>query len=189
VLQRRTLAVMGLFVALAAPQPLVLAAAMKEIDEASSAAREAARRAIEAANDKNTPEHEPARLPPSVSTELNRLERALERGEQINSSLRSEVQALERERAQLVQVQAVLTSGLVGALVTAVVAVAGAVVSSRNSRPERDLKKLAVLEKLHELRGAGVQVPADIEATYSARKSEARSASQGTTSTSNAAAP
>ena len=171
-IHRRTLALALLTFALAAPQPLVLAA-IKEIDEASAAAREAARRAIEAAGKKTTAEQESGGASPAVGVELDRLERALGRGESINASLRSEVQTLERERAQLVQIQAVLTSGLVGALVTAVVAVAGAVVSSKNSRPERDLKKLAVLEKLRELRESGVQIPSDIEARYSARKAEA----------------
>ena len=149
------------------------AAAMQEIVSASEAAREVARRANEAANAAKAVAPSTGAVPAASSLELERLERALKRGEEINTSLRSDLAALERERAQLVQVQAILTSGLVGALVTAVVAVAGAVVTSRNSRPDRDLKRLAVLEKLRELQGAGVAVPSDIEVKYAPSKSEA----------------
>ena len=89
-----------------------------------------------------------------------------EGGAEINASLQSEVDALETERAQFVQVQTALTSGLIGAIVTALVAIGGAIASSRNSRPDRDLKRLAVLEKARELQGAGVRLPDDIAQAY-----------------------
>jgi hypothetical protein len=69
----------------------------------------------------------------------------------------------------LVQVQTALTSGLIGAIVTAIVAIGGAIINSRNSKPERDLKRLAVLEKAHELQSAGVSLPDDIRHAYTVR--------------------
>ena len=99
-----------------------------------------------------------------------RLEAALKRGEEIIDSLQSEVESLKAERAQLVQIQTALTSGLIGAVVTALVAIGGALVNFRNSKPERDLKRLAVLEKVHELQSAGVQLPHDIAQRYSLRR-------------------
>ena len=170
--QSRFIARMCLLVALATLASTLSAAAMKEIDDASAAARAAARRSVQLrsasqpAPDNSASATLPTPQQPAPSAELLRLEKALTHGEEINTSLRDEVQKLEREREQLVQIQAILTSGLVGALVTAIVAIAGAIVTSRNSRPERDLKRLAVVEKLHELQVAGTPVPKDIESAY-----------------------
>ena len=109
--------------------------------------------------------------PTSASSAVNaagvaRLEAALKRGEEINSALQGQVESLKTERAQLVQVQTTLASGLIGALVTAIVAIGGAILSSKASKPDRDLKRLAVIEKARELKQAGVSLPADIETTY-----------------------
>lgn len=101
-------------------------------------------------------------LSPEAEASLQRLEAALENGERVNASLHSQVAALQEERAKLQQVQTVLTSGLVGALVTAIVAILGAYVTSRNSRPDRDLKRLAVIEKVRELKAAKVKLPRDL---------------------------
>lgn len=131
----------------------VSGAAISEINAASAEARQAL--AAAAAH----PQAEGA-----ISTA--RLEAALKRGEEINASLTSEVESLKTERAQLVQVQTALTSGLVGAIVTALVAIGGAIMGSRNSRPDRDLKRLAVIEKARELQSAGVQLPDDIARAY-----------------------
>ena len=84
-------------------------------------------------------------LSPEAEASLQRLEEALENGERVNASLHSQVATLQEERAKLQQAQTILTSGLVGALVTAIVAILGAFVTSRNSRPDRDLKCLAVI--------------------------------------------
>jgi len=127
----------------------ISAAAIKEINDASVEVRQALA----------APKAECA-----VSTA--RLEAALKRGEEIKASLQSEVETLKTERAQLVQVQTALTSGLIGAIVTALVAIGGAIIGSRNSRPDRDLKRLAVLEKARELQSAGVQLPDDIAQAY-----------------------
>ncbi len=72
------------------------------------------------------------------------------------------MKALEEESRKLQEAQIVLKSGLVGALVTAIVAILGAFVTSRNSRPERDLKRLAVIEKVRELKAANVKLPPDL---------------------------
>ena len=145
-------------VALLAASP-VSAAAIKEINEASSEARQAL--ATSAANPQTRG---------TVSTA--RLEAALKRGEEINASLQSKVETLKTERAQLVQVQTALTSGLIGAVVTALMAIGGAIISSRNSRADRDLKRLAVIEKARELQGAGIRLPDDIAKTYGTSRAE-----------------
>ena len=101
-------------------------------------------------------------LSPEAEASLQRLEAALENGERVNASLHSQVASLQEERTKLQQAQTVLTSGLVGALVTAIVAILGAFVTSRNSRPDRDLKRLAVIEKVRELKAANVRLPRDL---------------------------
>jgi hypothetical protein len=132
---------------------LASGAVIKEITDASAEARAAM-----------AAESSPGASASSINTA--RLEAALKRGEEINTSLQSQVETLKVERAQLVQVQTALTSGLIGAIVTAIVAIGGAIINSRNSRPERDLKRLAVLEKVHQLQTAGVPLPDDITHAY-----------------------
>ena len=105
-------------------------------------------------------------LSPEAEASLQRLEEALENGERVNDSLHSQVATLQEERAKLQQAQTILTSGLVGALVTAIVAILGAFVTSRNSRPDRDLKRLAVIEKVRELKAANVKLPPDLARDY-----------------------
>jgi hypothetical protein len=143
------------FLRLIAALPLILASvthaeAIREIDAASAEVRAAI-----AAGD--SPE-----LSPAAAASLRRLDQALAKGETINASLSSQVRALEEERARLQQAQTILTSGLVGALVTAIVAILGAFVTSRNSKPDRDLKRLAVIEKVRELKAANVRLPPDL---------------------------
>ena len=145
--------------ALLASSP-ISAEAIKEIKDASAEARQAL--VASAAH---------AQAEGAVSTA--RLEAALKRGEEINASLQSEVETLKTERAQLVQVQMALTSGLIGAIVTALVAIGGAIMGSRNSRPDRDLKRLAVLEKARELQSAGIKLPDDIARAYGSPRAEA----------------
>jgi predicted PurR-regulated permease PerM len=125
-------------------------AAVAMINEAS----EDVRRAIAAS--------QAGALSPEAEASLQKLEQALENGERVNASLHSQVASLQEERAKLQQAQTVLTSGLVGALVTAIVAILGAFVTSRNSRPDRDLKRLAVIEKVRELKAANVKLPPDL---------------------------
>jgi len=137
----------------------ISAAAIKEIKDASAEAREALAASVE---------HSQTGSPVSTA----RLEAALKRGEEINASLQSEVEALKTERAQLVQVQTALTSGLIGAIVTALVAIGGAIMGSRNSRADRDLKRLAVIEKARELQSAGIRLPDDIAKAYGSPRSE-----------------
>lgn len=140
--------------ALLASSP-VSSEAIREIEEASAEARQALAASA-------------AQPQAGGAASTARLEAALKRGEEINASLRSEVEALKIERAQLVQVQTTLTSGLIGAIVTALVAIGGAIMGSRNSRPDRDLKRLAVLEKARELQSAGIRLPDDIADAYGA---------------------
>ena len=135
---------------LAAGATTAHAEAIRQIHEASDEVRAA------------MPTSDSPDLSPAAQASLRKLEQALARGESINESLNTQVKALEDERARLQQAQTVLTSGLVGALVTAIVAIVGAIVTSRNSRPDRDLKRLAVIEKVRELKAANVRLPPDL---------------------------
>ena len=123
-------------------------AAIQKIEEASEEVRAAM--------------NEGGELSPAAQASLRKLEAALANGERVNSSLKNEVKALEDERAKLQDAQTVLKSGLVGALVTMIVAIFGAFLTSRNSKPERDLKRLAVIEKVRELKAANVKLPRDL---------------------------
>ena len=145
-------------VALLAASP-ISAAAIKEIKDASAEARQslAELACVQQAGS-------------AVSTA--RLEAALKRGDEVTASLKSDVEALKTERAQLVQVQTALTSGLIGAIVTTLVAVGGAIMGSKNSRADRDLKRLAVIEKAQELQGAGMRLPDDIVKVYGSSRAE-----------------
>lgn len=79
----------------------------------------------------------------------------------------TEREQLKKQHDDLVQVQTNLMSGLIGAIVTALVAVAGALQTILNSKPERDLKRLTVIEKASELTKSGIVVPEDILSKYS----------------------
>ena len=101
------------------------------------------------------------------------LQAAIKRGEQASAglwsqikSLEAEKEALENEKRALEKIQVVLTSGLIGALVTAFVAILGVFLNLSRGRAERDLKRLEVLAKTVELESKGIPVPADIQATY-----------------------
>ena len=129
---------------------------------AAPARSEAMRRINEASEEVRATMHEDGALSPAAEASRRKLEDALANGERINTSLKDQVKALEDERAKLQEAQIVLKSGLVGALVTAIVAILGAWVTSRNSKPERDLKRLAVIEKVRDLKAANVKLPPDL---------------------------
>lgn len=144
--------------------PSIVAVATLLVAGFTTAHAEAIRQIHEASDEVRAamPTSDSPELSPAAQASLRKLEQALARGESINESLTSQVKALEDERAKLQQVQTVLTSGLVGALVTAIVAILGAFVTSRNSKPDRDLKRLAVIEKVRELKAANVRLPPDL---------------------------
>jgi septal ring factor EnvC (AmiA/AmiB activator) len=99
------------------------------------------------------------------------LEAAIKRGERASTELKTQITKLEEEKRALEKVQVVLTSGLIGALVTAFVAILGTILSFSRGRAERDLKRLEVLEKSVELEAKGIRVPDDIQAGYRGRGS------------------
>ena len=108
------------------------------------------------------------------------LQEAIRRGERASTGLLTQIKtledqkaALESEKRALEKVQVVLTSGLIGALVTALVAILGTFLNFSRGRAERDLKRLEVLEKTVELEAKGIHVPADIDTAYKARGSPA----------------
>jgi len=116
----------------------------------------------------------------ATSEKVLALQAAIKRGEQASAGLWTQIKtleeqkaALENEKRALEKIQVVLTSGLIGALVTAFVAVLGTFLNFSRGRAERDLKRLEVLETALELESKGVNVPADIEAAYKGRSAPA----------------
>ncbi|MBK8401436.1 hypothetical protein [Propionivibrio sp.] len=97
---------------------------------------------------------------------IARVEAMLNEADSQIEKMASEREQLRTQRDELKQVQAQLASGLVGAIVTAIVAIAGALLTALNSKPERDLKRLTVIEKANELSKSGIQVPEDIASKY-----------------------
>lgn len=109
------------------------------------------------------------------------LEEAIKRGERASVGLRTQIESLqsemqrlqvrknelENEKRALEKVQSVLTSGLIGALVTALVAILGVFLNFSRGRAERDLKRLEVIEKSASLEANGIRVPSDIRSAYS----------------------
>jgi septal ring factor EnvC (AmiA/AmiB activator) len=73
---------------------------------------------------------------------------------------------LHDKQAGLERVQTALASGLVGAILTALVAIAGVILKTLGSRVERDLRQLEIVEKVAALRKAGVEPPADLVSRY-----------------------
>lgn len=105
---------------------------------------------------------------PTDEAHMQRLELAIAEGEKASERLRKEIADLEREKNELERVQTILASGLIGVLVTGVVAVLGALSSRGRSKAERDLKRLEVLEKARNLQKSGIDIPADIIRHYQA---------------------
>lgn len=90
----------------------------------------------------------------ATAEKIRALEEAIQRGEKASAGLWSQIKSLEAEKAArenekraLEKIQVVLTSGLIGALVTAFVAILGVFLNHSRGRAERDLKRLEVLAK------------------------------------------
>lgn len=111
-----------------------------------------------------------ARLAEAEDTEevIDIAEQTINEGKQTIERLRNEVDKLQSEKADLKEVQATLTSGLIGALVTAFIAIVGTVSKLINSKAERNLRRLEIMEKLTELESKGITIPGDIRKNYAA---------------------
>lgn len=117
---------------------------------------------------------------PAAAQAIAELKDAIERGERAGAQLWTEinehkaaVEALQKEKRELQEAnqrlertQTVLGSGLIGALVTAFVAIFGAVTNSKRSRADSDLKRLDVIVKARDLQSSGVPLPNDIVQAY-----------------------
>jgi hypothetical protein len=79
------------------------------------------------------------------SEKIKQLEAAIRRGEEASGRLRQDIQALEEEKESLERVQVVLTSGLIGALVTAAVALFGLFANLRGSRAQSDFSVMVLV--------------------------------------------
>ncbi len=101
-----------------------------------------------------------------LSAVVKRAQAVIADGESTVAKLTSKNLALEKETADLRQIQTALTSGLIGAIVTAIVAIAGVIVKTMGSRIDRDIKRLELAEKIASLASKGVSIPEDIAAIY-----------------------
>lgn len=124
--------------------------------------------------EKRTDELRQSTAAAATPEQVRALAAAIERGERASAGLRNQIQVLEQqtrkredEKRSLERVQVVLTSGLVGALVTALVAILGMFLNVARGRAERDLKRLEVLEKCAQLESRGIQIPVEIRTHYS----------------------
>jgi len=95
-------------------------------------------------------------------------EQAIEELKNEVKNLKSEKDKLQNEKIELQRIQTVLTSGLIGAFVTAIIAIFGFVFKTINSKVDRDFKRLEVAEKLSVLNSKGVTIPIDIRNKYMA---------------------
>src|SRR4051812_19848358 len=89
--------------------------------------------------------------PADAGAKVNALNAAIKQGQDAAKELRGKIEELEREKRDLEKVQTALTSGLVGALLAAVVAIGGALGKFWTSKAERDLKRLEVIDKMAQL--------------------------------------
>lgn len=102
-----------------------------------------------------------------TQSSIEELQQAKASAEQVSDDLRDQLDENKR-------IQSILTSSLLAAFVTAVVAIGVAIVNAKQSKPDRDLKRLAVLEKARELSGQGFNIPADIVFEYEVNRNNAR---------------
>lgn len=93
-------------------------------------------------------------------------EQTIKKGEKTIETLNNQIAKLETEKAELERTQTALTSGLIGALVTAIIAIISAVSRTINSKVDRDYRRLEVVQMLSELESKGITVPPDIEKKY-----------------------
>ncbi len=101
-----------------------------------------------------------------IDTSRKRAEGVINEGKMLIADLKKQVDELESEKAELQRVQTTLTGSLIGAIITAIVAIAGVVLKTLGSRGDKDLKRLEALQKLSELEGKGISVPIDIQKRY-----------------------
>jgi hypothetical protein len=99
-----------------------------------------------------------------TQSSIEELKLAKASAEQVSDALKEQLEENKR-------IQSILTSSLLAAFVTAVVAIGVAIVNAKQSKPDRDLKRLAVLEKARELSGQGFYIPADIASEYEVARS------------------
>jgi hypothetical protein len=111
----------------------------------------------------------------ALSEKLAVARRVIDEGEHAIDDLNAQIDKLDKEKMSLQQVQTALTSGLIGAIVTAIVAIAGVIIKTLSSRVDKDIKRLGVVEKIAELSGKGIRVPADIIRTYEMKQSTGQS--------------
>jgi len=104
---------------------------------------------------------------------IARLESEVKAGETASNNLKTQIDSLNAEKQKLLNVQTALICGLIGAMVTAAVAIACALSSFGRSRVDRDYRRLEVLDKAQALAERGLNIPTDIMLTYFREKSTA----------------
>ena len=109
----------------------------------------------------------------STADRIQLLEEAIQKGEAASNTLKAEIASLEAntkrltaEKQELIRIQTALTSGLVAAVITAVVAVIGALSNIKRLRVDKDYRRLEVMEKAQALADRGLSLPSDVVSTY-----------------------
>jgi septal ring factor EnvC (AmiA/AmiB activator) len=143
--------------------------------------------AIKAIHDAISDAEKAAQNDPKGSPSIEHLQQTIDEGKQTIADLQTQSDQLEQEKtalvaqktaleqqnsdlqarkAELERIQTALTSGLIGAIVTALVAIAGVIMKTLGSRVDRDFRRLEVVEKMAALRKDGFEPPAELVAAY-----------------------
>ena len=101
---------------------------------------------------------------------ISRLESALDQGVRVNNDLQRQIYSYKREKDELLKLKTTLSTSLIGAIITTIIAIFGAYIKVKNSKPERDLNRLNIIEKAFELNKSGVVLPDDISRKYLVEK-------------------
>lgn len=101
-----------------------------------------------------------------TTADTSALAQRLKEAQGAADQLREEIKEIQKKKADLEKIQTTLTSGLIGAIVTAIIAILGIVFKTFDSRSERDLKRLEVIEKIAELKAKGIDVPENLKRKY-----------------------
>ena len=158
----RRIAAVFLAIALCAVAPFQ-ARAMKQVIDELKLAKEKAK--LTAPGDPNSATDLSEKLA-AAETIIAEGTAAIAQMEEDIARVDKEKMELQQEKNRLEQIQTALTSGLIGAIVTAIVAIAGVILKTLGSRVDKDIKRLEVVEKMTELMRKDVAIPADILRVY-----------------------
>ena len=107
-------------------------------------------------------------------TQLAELREKIVAARELANRLSAELKSYKVERTKYDETLSTLRSALFASIIAALGVVGGWVVTSLNAKTERDLKRLNIIEKVRDLKDAGLGVPSDIELRYMAEAAKDR---------------